>query len=134
MFENSLTEEVISGHPLQIEKPLIALINNARDAIVDGGPQQGEVHIRAEKTSSCGVQVSVSDNGSGISSDLQGRIFEPFFTTRDGGGNVGLGLSVAKAMVEGLGGTLELSFQADHTVARIDLRLDATTEESERVG
>ena len=134
VFENSLTDEVISGHPLQIEKPLIALINNARDAIVDGGPQQGEVHIRAQKTASGVVQVSVSDNGSGISSDLQGRIFEPFFTTRDGGGNVGLGLSVAKAMVEGLGGTLELSFQADQTVARIDLRLDATTEESERVG
>lgn len=121
IFDNDLGDQIITGHPLQIEKPLIALINNARDAVIDGGPLQGEVKVSAALGADGGARIVVSDNGNGLSPDLHRRIFEPFFTTRDGSGNVGLGLSVAQAMIEGLNGSLEVTFHSGHTEAVIKL-------------
>ncbi|MFA9217712.1 MAG: sensor histidine kinase [Sphingomonadaceae bacterium] len=55
------------------------------------------------------VQISVSDNGSGIPAALQAHVFEPFFTTRLGQGGSGLGLHIAHNIVyELLGGTIAL--------------------------
>ncbi len=52
------------------------------------------------------VSVSVCDDGPGIDPQIGVRVFEPFFTTRGGEGNVGLGLTLAKAIVQEHGGRL----------------------------
>ena len=69
------------------------------------------------------VTVTVSDNGGGIDPDDLSRAFDPFFTTRRGG--TGLGLPIAKNVVEGLGGTISVSPITGGTEVRIDLPFDA---------
>jgi len=51
------------------------------------------------------VQISVSDDGTGIPEDIQARIFQPNFTTKSNGN--GLGLAISKHIVEGSGGRIE---------------------------
>ena len=52
--------------------------------------------------------IEVSDTGPGVPPELAERIFEPFFTTRESSGGTGLGLWLAREIVEEEGGTIEL--------------------------
>jgi signal transduction histidine kinase len=64
--------------------------------------------------------VSIEDRGAGITPEVLAHIFDPYFTTRRAG--TGLGLPIAKNIVEGLGGTVSVSSRVGHgTEIRIDL-------------
>ena len=67
--------------------------------------------------------LEVQDEGPGIPAELQARIFEPFFTTREKG--TGLGLPLARKLVEANAGTLTLESQPGRTVFRLTLPLAA---------
>mgnify|MGYP001545228421 CR=1 FL=1 len=54
------------------------------------------------------LQVTVSDNGDGISAGNRDRIFEPFFTTRREAGGTGMGLQIVRSMLAAHGGTIRL--------------------------
>jgi two-component system, sporulation sensor kinase D len=70
------------------------------------------------------VTIGVTDNGVGIGGSDLGRIFDPYFTTKRGG--TGLGLPIAKNIVEGLGGTIGVSSrQGSGTEIRVELPLNA---------
>jgi signal transduction histidine kinase len=70
------------------------------------------------------VTISVRDTGIGIAPDDITHIFDPYFTTRRAG--TGLGLPIAKNIIEGLGGTITaVSRVGDGTDIRIDLPLHA---------
>ena len=53
------------------------------------------------------AEIIVSDNGCGMTEEVQQNLFEPFFTQRRGSQGTGLGLSIAYRIVEGHGGRLE---------------------------
>src|SRR5204862_6809425 len=53
------------------------------------------------------VRIVVADRGTGIDAADLGRVFDPYFTTKRGG--TGLGLPIAKNIVEGLGGAIVVS-------------------------
>jgi signal transduction histidine kinase len=78
----------------------VNLLINARDAM----PEGGRVCISAE-TSSQHVVVRVEDEGHGIPEQDLGRIFDSFFTTKGALGN-GLGLAIAKSVLESIGGSI----------------------------
>ena len=70
------------------------------------------------------VGITIQDFGTGISADDMGHIFDPYFTTRRKG--TGLGLPIAKTIIEGLGGTVTVTSQlGEGTTIRLDLPLTA---------
>jgi signal transduction histidine kinase len=66
--------------------------------------------IKAHRLGTDQVEVSFSDDGSGIPQDVQRHVFDPFFTTRRADGNTGLGLYIVHNLVtEQLGGRITLT-------------------------
>jgi len=125
----TITQEIsedippIQGDPGQLQQVLINLFNNAIAAIVERhGSEGGELDIRAGLKNDGKVQVSVKDNGSGISPENLKKVFSPFFTTKPVGKGTGLGLSVCYGIIDNMGGVMEVSSQkGDGTKFTIDL-------------
>lgn len=93
----------ISCDPDQIQQVLIVLLVNACEALGHGGAVT--VSTRTLDAGQ-GVLLSVRDTGPGISSEVQSQIFEPFFSTKDDQHRTGLGLAVARGIVDRHGGTI----------------------------
>lgn len=103
--------------PDQIEQALINLIRNAVEAAL---PEGGGV-VLAWQAEGDRVRIEVLDEGLGLSGS--DNLFVPFFTTKPGGS--GIGLVLARRIVEGHGGSLALANREDRRgcVARIELPL-----------
>lgn len=87
----------------EFKQVLFILINNAIDAIKkrihDGIIDKGDISIELISNKDHGA-VKVIDNGGGVSKDIQERIFEPYFTTKHKSSGTGIGLYIAKNIVE----------------------------------
>lgn len=88
---------MVSCSASQINQVLINLINNAVQAIPD--ETQGEIDISVHKDAKS-VYVSVSDNGTGMSDEVQSQLFEPFFTTKKAGEGTGLGMAIVQQIMQ----------------------------------
>ncbi len=84
---------------------LVNLLNNAAQAIPLSSSETHEIKISARRVDQW-VELSVSDTGTGMSAAQIKNAFDPFFTTKQIGEGTGLGLPLAKSMVEGAGGTI----------------------------
>jgi len=89
-----------------LQHAIVNLVKNAFDAM----PRGGRLTISTRR---CGthVDIDIEDTGSGIPEEIRSRIFEPFFSTKPIHQGNGLGLIIAKEVVERLGGTLEFTSQ-----------------------
>jgi signal transduction histidine kinase len=94
--------------PHQLERVLLNLVVNARDAMPDGGTIRVIVDngSNADSGDSLGefVVVAVADEGSGIEPEVLSRIFDPFFSTKPRGQGTGVGLAVVRQVVDYSGG------------------------------
>jgi len=95
----------------QIRQALDNLVNNAIDAMADGGTLVLATRTACENGTHY-VVIDVSDTGPGISPDLVQRIFEPFYSTKDIGHGTGLGLSICKKIMEEHRGSIRVSATA----------------------
>lgn len=112
--KQEISEDIIpvQGDPGQLQQVLINLINNAIDAIVEiHGSEGGKLNIGAGLKGDGKVQLSVKDNGAGISPENLKKVFSPFFTTKPVGKGTGLGLSVCYGIIDKMGGVMEVSSQ-----------------------
>jgi signal transduction histidine kinase len=94
---------LIEGNGPALREALANLVLNAVDAM----PRGGRLGVAARARDG-GVQITVEDTGDGIPEDAQGRVFDPFFTTRLAE-RMGLGLTVAQAVVTRHGGRIDIS-------------------------
>lgn len=93
-----------------IYQVILNLVTNALDAVPRGS---GRINVRTRYHSeSKEVVISVVDNGPGVPPDVRQRIFNPFFSTK-GQRGTGLGLAVARKIVEEMGGQIDLRNPAD---------------------
>jgi PAS domain S-box-containing protein len=109
----------VLADPGELERALVNLAINARDAMPDGGVlsiQTKRAILDADYVKQCPdvvpgdyVMLTVRDTGTGIPAQLLGRIFEPFFTTKEVGQGSGLGLSMVYGFVKQSGGHVGVS-------------------------
>jgi signal transduction histidine kinase len=109
---------IISADATQMHQVLMNLCVNARDAMPEGGSisikaenvfvdeNYARMHIEAQPGRF--VVINVSDNGPGMTQEVQSRIFEPFFTTKEMTKGTGLGLSTALTIVKSHGGFINV--------------------------
>jgi signal transduction histidine kinase len=104
-------EVVAPPHPLQVmadsvqlELALLNLITNSVDAMTSGGT----LTVRLGSTDHR-IRVDVEDTGSGVSAELLARIFDPWVTTKAPGKGSGLGLSIARQVIVGHGGSIRVA-------------------------
>lgn len=100
----------------QLKQAVINLLVNARQILGEGGA----VTLRTRAGSKGEVVIEVHDTGPGVAAEARERIFEVFYSSR--GGGTGLGLPIAKQIVERHGGTIEVdSVEGQGTTFRIRL-------------
>ncbi|WP_293252206.1 ATP-binding protein [Nannocystis sp.] len=92
-----------SCFPAKLNQVVLNLVNNAIDACQRGG----EVAVRTRENEGF-VEITVSDNGEGISEANMSKIFDPFFTTKPVGKGTGLGLSISYRIIMEHRGTISV--------------------------
>jgi two-component system NtrC family sensor kinase len=97
----------------QIKQVFLNLLLNSIDALQDGGT----ITISAEKVESAPgeshLQITLADTGCGIPKDIIEKVFDPFYTTKDSSGNAGLGLSIAKGIIDKHRGTVKIESESE---------------------
>ncbi len=122
----------VSAVEAEIKQVLLNLTINALEAVPAG---IGQVHITLRRERDH-VEVSVADNGRGMTPQTLERVFEPFFTEKRGRGadgqhGVGLGLSITHAIVVSHGGSVEAFSEGLEKGSRFVVRLPALKPRSE---
>jgi len=97
----------LRGDPEQLRRVVINLVANALDALEGAATPEPRVRVLAgENLAGSEVWLRVRDNGPGIPPELRPRLFDPFTTSREGG--TGLGLALARKVVQAHGGSIEV--------------------------
>jgi signal transduction histidine kinase len=114
----------VPGHPAELNQVWTNLIDNAVQAMPDGGT----LRIRTALEDDC-VLVEIGDTGSGIPDELKDRIFEPFFTTKPVGEGTGLGLDICyRVITQRHGGDLRVVSVPGDTRFQVRLPLRRATD------
>ncbi len=101
LFKTSLNaSSPIRGCRKDLHHAFMSLIANAAEAL----EAEGEIYLTADEKPEL-INIYVQENGIGIHKDVVDNIFDPFFTTK-GDGHKGLGLSLARAVIERHGGKI----------------------------
>jgi two-component system sensor histidine kinase HydH len=116
---------LLTTDPERLRIALVNLLVNARHAVNGNGHHPDAPPVTLQTTGATDrVRITVADHGAGIETADLAHIFDPYFTTKRGG--TGLGLPIAKNIVEGLGGTISVSSVAGRgTEIHIDLPFDS---------
>jgi signal transduction histidine kinase len=146
---------LINANPGQLHQVIVNLCTNAAQAIQKSRGHVGIKLRRADPTqpgcpsrvaSGDFIELSVTDDGAGMTADVRARIFEPFFTTKDVGQGSGLGLSVVHGIVTGHGGDITVTTNAgagstfrvylpavEHAADRVEMPTPQRAEGHERI-
>jgi signal transduction histidine kinase len=94
----------IMGARIDLQQAVLNVLNNAMDAVADCAVPNRLVHVGVDMNRQRDVRVVVRDAGDGLMPGTEGRVFEPFFTTKPA--RMGMGLAVARSIVENQGGVI----------------------------
>ena len=116
-FENSgitLTVQdteagVVTGYANEYSQALLNIVVNAKDALLERKTKKPTIELRCFRSGDKSV-VTVHDNAGGIDDAIIDKIFDPYFTTKDKTQGTGIGLYMAKMIIEkNMGGSLTVS-------------------------
>jgi PAS domain S-box-containing protein len=111
----------VTADPHQLEQVFLNIINNAVDAILEGG-KGGKLKVRIHSADGQ-VRVEFLDSGVGIKDP--NRIFDPFYTTKSVGKGTGLGLSICYGIIKEHGGDITAHNRAEGG-ACVEVKLPAS--------
>lgn len=94
----------VAGDPVHLQQVLLNLVLNAMDAMVDVPIDERRLEIITRLRDAKSVEVAVVDTGAGVKTEHLSKLFDSFYTTKHDG--MGLGLSIARAIVQTHGGTI----------------------------
>ncbi len=109
----------IKCYPDELNQVWTNLIHNAIQAM----GQQGRLLLRVYEQDNQ-VNVAVQDNGPGIPLEIQEQIFEPFFTTKQSGEGSGLGLDIARKIIQKHDGRIAVESQVGQTTFTVSLPIN----------
>jgi PAS domain S-box-containing protein len=124
----------------RLEAALLNIVVNARDAMPNGGrlsitTENVDLGDREVRSLTAGpyVRITVTDTGTGMSSEVAARAFEPFFTTKEIGKGTGLGLSQVYGFILQSGGEVVLTseFGKGTTISMYFPAIEEATEDME---
>ncbi len=96
----------------EISQVLVNLLNNSYDAVEKLSDKW--IHIEALDAGNF-IEISVTDSGSGIPTELQEKIMQPFFSTKEIGKGTGLGLSISKGIIDRHKGRISIDNNCKNT-------------------
>jgi hypothetical protein len=103
---------LIDCQPTRISQVILNLLNNAFDAVQDLPEKWVKLNVKEFGDL---IEITVTDSGPGISTEIAKKILEPFFTTKEVGKGTGLGLSIALGIMKAHQGTLTLDHSSPNT-------------------
>jgi signal transduction histidine kinase len=109
----------------QLEQVFINLVNNAVDAMPDGG----SIELKVAQNHSLDWEFALSDTGTGIPAENLNRVFKPMFSTKPEGKGTGLGLSICREIIKANSGEIRIESKEGHgTTVRFTLPANERSE------
>jgi len=111
----------INGYPNEYSQVILSILHNARDAFAERTVDKAAISINSfmEETK---IVVTIADNAGGISDDILDKIFDPYFTTKGPDKGTGIGLFMAKNIIENsMSGRLTVHNTGDGAEFRIEV-------------
>jgi signal transduction histidine kinase len=100
----------MSGDPDLLHQVFLNVLLNALHAL-EGAKHPHRVAVRLRRTSErdgARAVIEIEDSGVGVPASLRDRVFDPYYTTKERGQGTGLGLALARAIIEDHGGSIAL--------------------------
>ncbi|QWR77896.1 PAS domain-containing sensor histidine kinase [Candidatus Magnetomonas plexicatena] len=124
------TDPKISGYPNEFKQALLNILNNAKDSIVEkrkvmGNERyKGKIEITLFKSGQY-YNLTIKDNGTGISNSVKEKIFDLYFTTKGKHSGTGIGLHMAKTIVvDNMNGLILADNHPDGAIFTISVPFD----------
>ena len=97
---NPEDETVANGYPHEYAQVLMNILVNAQDALVQNKVEDAQIAIHTFSEAGRSV-VTITDNAGGVPNEIINKVFDPYFTTKGPDKGMGVGLYMAKTIIEG---------------------------------
>ncbi len=119
------SERPIHGSPHDLIQVLLNLLSNARDALLANRTAGRMILLQIALATADQVQITMSDNGGGISDQVRSTLFDPYVTTKFRAQGVGMGLFVVRQLIEQrFGGTVTADNCGDGAQLRVVIPIE----------
>jgi len=103
---NTISDSVINNFQTQFAQAVINILNNACDVLVERDIAEPKIWVTISTEGNKSI-VTISDNAGGVPEEIIGKVFDPYFTTKGPQQGTGIGLFMAKSIIEkNMGGRL----------------------------